>query len=140
VTMGGSFFKDHREELLQMAKNEEARAKAEHPLKRIMKIEIRRRVQITTTSITSPAASRGAAPYLPGRTGISYNERRTCCGCKAARAGPRPVRQARHSRRGPFRHPITCVCWSGCCRSRTRRLRPTCLQAVYDYWVMPLRT
>jgi NMD protein affecting ribosome stability and mRNA decay len=52
VTVNGPFFKDHREELLQLAKNEEAHAKAEHPLKRIMKIEDQDDgVQITTTDI-----------------------------------------------------------------------------------------
>ena len=52
VSVGGSFFKDHREELLHLARNEEARAKAEHPLKRIMKIEDQDDgIQITTTDI-----------------------------------------------------------------------------------------
>jgi NMD protein affecting ribosome stability and mRNA decay len=52
VTVGGAFFKDHREELLHLARNEETRAKAEHPLKRIIKIEDQDGgIQITTTDI-----------------------------------------------------------------------------------------
>ncbi|MBU1265454.1 MAG: ATPase [Gammaproteobacteria bacterium] len=52
VTVSGAFFKDHREELLHLARNEEERAKAEHPLKRIMNIEDQDDgVQITTTDI-----------------------------------------------------------------------------------------
>jgi NMD protein affecting ribosome stability and mRNA decay len=52
VTVGGAFFKGHRDELLHLARNEEAHAKAEHPLKRIMKIvDQDDTVQITTTDI-----------------------------------------------------------------------------------------
>jgi NMD protein affecting ribosome stability and mRNA decay len=52
VAVSGPFFTDHREELLQLARNEETRAKAEHPLKRIMEIEDQEDgVQITTTDI-----------------------------------------------------------------------------------------
>ena len=52
VSVGGAFFQDHREELLHLASNEEARAKAEHPLKRIIKIEDQDDgIQITTTDI-----------------------------------------------------------------------------------------
>jgi NMD protein affecting ribosome stability and mRNA decay len=52
VSVSGPFFSEHREELLHLATNEEARAKAEHPLKRIMKIEEQDDgVQITTTDI-----------------------------------------------------------------------------------------
>ena len=52
VTVSGAFFKDHREELLHLARNEEERAKAEHPLKRIMNIENQDDgVLITTTDI-----------------------------------------------------------------------------------------
>lgn len=52
VSVGGTFFKDHRDELLHLARNEEARAKAEHPLKRIMNIEDQDDgILITTTDI-----------------------------------------------------------------------------------------
>ena len=52
VSVSGPFFTSHRDELLQLVKNEEAREKGEHPLKRIMKIEDEGRgVQVTTTDI-----------------------------------------------------------------------------------------
>mgnify|MGYP001110132746 CR=1 FL=1 len=52
VTVGGAYFKDHREELLHLMRNEEARAKAEHPLKRIMAIaDEADGVLVTTTDI-----------------------------------------------------------------------------------------
>lgn len=53
VSVSGPFFADHRDELLHLAKNEEAREKAEHPLKRIMAIEDQADggVEITTTDI-----------------------------------------------------------------------------------------
>lgn len=53
VSLSGPFFTEHREELLNLAKNEEARGKAEHPLKRIMNIEEQEDggVEITTTDI-----------------------------------------------------------------------------------------
>lgn len=52
VTVSGAFFQDHREEVLNLVSNEEAREKAEHPLKRIMNIEDQDDgVQITTTDI-----------------------------------------------------------------------------------------
>lgn len=52
VSVTGDFFNAHRDELLQLVKNEEAREKGEHPLKRIMKIEDEDGgVQVTTTDI-----------------------------------------------------------------------------------------
>ena len=39
VTLAGQFLAQHREEVLHLVSNEEQRAKAEHPLKRIMAIE-----------------------------------------------------------------------------------------------------
>ena len=39
VTLAGQFLAQHREEVLHLVRNEEQRAKAEHPLKRIMAIE-----------------------------------------------------------------------------------------------------
>jgi len=52
VSVSGTFFKEHRDELLHLARNEEDRAKAEHPLKRIMNIEEQDDgILITTTDI-----------------------------------------------------------------------------------------
>jgi hypothetical protein len=39
VAIGGAFARDHREELLQLVRNLEAKEKAEHPLQRIMAID-----------------------------------------------------------------------------------------------------
>lgn len=39
VTIGGGFFAQHRDEVLNFVKNCEARAKAEHPMERIIAIE-----------------------------------------------------------------------------------------------------
>jgi len=77
VTMTGPFFKEHREELLHLARNEEARTKAEHPLKRIMKIEDQDDgIQITTTDIH---LARGIGEALhhayQGEIEYHYNER-----------------------------------------------------------------
>ena len=39
VTLEGEFFDSHRDEILHMARNEEQRAKSDHPLERIMDIQ-----------------------------------------------------------------------------------------------------
>jgi NMD protein affecting ribosome stability and mRNA decay len=52
VTLSGAFLNAHRDELLHLAKNQEEHEKAEHPLKRIMKIEDQEDgVMISTTDI-----------------------------------------------------------------------------------------
>lgn len=52
VTLSGQFLLDHREELLALAHNVEAREKAEHPLKRIMDTRQQdETVLITTTDM-----------------------------------------------------------------------------------------
>lgn len=52
VTLSGPFFHAHREEILHLVRNEEARESAEHPLKRIMSIEEDAySVVITTTDL-----------------------------------------------------------------------------------------
>jgi NMD protein affecting ribosome stability and mRNA decay len=77
VTAGGPFFSAHREELLHLVKNEEARAKAEHPLKRIMNVEDQDDgILITTTDIH---LARGIGEALhhayQGELEYHYNER-----------------------------------------------------------------
>ena len=77
VTAGGPFFSEHREELLHLVKNEEARAKAEHPLKRIMNVEDQDDgILITTTDIH---LARGIGEALhhayQGELEYHYNER-----------------------------------------------------------------
>ena len=76
VTVEGPFFKEHHEELLHVAQNEEARAKLEHPLKRIMKIQDQGDgVLITTTDIH---LARGIGEALhhayQGELAYHYNE------------------------------------------------------------------
>jgi len=52
VTLAGPFLAQHREEILRLVSNEEQRAKAEHPLKRIMAIDDQDDgLLITTTDI-----------------------------------------------------------------------------------------
>jgi len=52
VTLGGAFLQDHKEEILNLVRREEAKAKAEHPLQRIMGIEEQGdEVVITTADI-----------------------------------------------------------------------------------------
>jgi coenzyme F420-reducing hydrogenase alpha subunit len=75
--VGGALLKEHREELLRLARNEEAKAKAEHPLERIMKIEDEDdSILITTTDIH---LARGIGEALhhayQGVLEYHYNER-----------------------------------------------------------------
>lgn len=50
VSIGGPFFVEHREDLLHLVWNDEARAKAEHPLERIIQtVEQENGILITTT-------------------------------------------------------------------------------------------
>jgi hypothetical protein len=52
LTLEGEFLSEHGEDILRLARNEEARAKAEHPLERIMAIERDgAKILITTTDI-----------------------------------------------------------------------------------------
>lgn len=52
ITLEGSFFDRHRDEVLKLARNEEEREKAEHPLQRIMAVsEEGGKTVITTTDI-----------------------------------------------------------------------------------------
>jgi NMD protein affecting ribosome stability and mRNA decay len=50
VMIKGAFIKDHRDEIVALITAKEERAKAEHPLQRIMSIEdVREGLQVTTT-------------------------------------------------------------------------------------------
>ena len=52
LTLRGPFLRERKEELLHLARNQEARARAEHPLQRIIGIEEREdAILITTTDI-----------------------------------------------------------------------------------------
>ena len=61
MTLGGQFLKDHKTEILHLARNEEKLESGEHPLNRIMEVEDRgQTVVITTTDI-----------HLPRRIGVA---------------------------------------------------------------------
>jgi hypothetical protein len=52
LTLAGEFFEAHRETILQLINNEEQRAKAEHPLERIMDIQTEEgKVFVRTTDL-----------------------------------------------------------------------------------------
>lgn len=76
VTVGGAFFKEHREELLRLVRNEEARAKTEHPLKRIMKIEDQDDGTLITTTDIHLARGIGEALHhaYQGELDFHYHE------------------------------------------------------------------
>lgn len=76
VTISGSFFKEHRDEMLQQIKNDESKAKAEHPLERIIKIEEQDGgIQVTTTGIHLARAIGEALHHAyKGELEFHYNE------------------------------------------------------------------
>jgi hypothetical protein len=52
VTLGGGFLDDHRDDILNLARNEEARGNKKHALERIMRIDTQdAALLITTTDI-----------------------------------------------------------------------------------------
>jgi NMD protein affecting ribosome stability and mRNA decay len=76
VTLSGSFLNAHREELLHLVKNQEEREKAEHPLKRIMKIEDQENGVVVTTTDIHLARGIGEALHhaYQGELEYHYNE------------------------------------------------------------------
>lgn len=76
VSIGGPFFQQNREELLNLIHNEEERAKAEHPLKRIMKIEDEGDGLLITTTEIHLARGIGEALHhaYQGELEFHYNE------------------------------------------------------------------
>jgi len=76
VTLRGAFLKGHRTEILNLAHNQEAEEKAEHPLHRIMQIEDKpAEIVITTTDIHLPRRI-GEALYraFEGHLDYHYDE------------------------------------------------------------------
>jgi len=61
LTLGGPFLQQHRDEILHLAHNVEAREKAEHPLRRIMALEERGDTILITTTTMEIARSIGDA-------------------------------------------------------------------------------
>jgi hypothetical protein len=76
VTLAGSFVRQHRAELLELARHQEAIEKPEHPFNRIMKIdEAPDRVVITTTDIHLPRRIGEAAKRaFDGELDFAYDE------------------------------------------------------------------
>ncbi len=67
---------DHRDEVLGLAHNEEAKAKAEHPLSRIITIEEQRGTTVITTTDTHLARRIGEALHhaYHGELNLHYNK------------------------------------------------------------------
>jgi len=76
VTISGTFFKDHRDELLHQIRNDEAKAKAEHPLERIIKVEDQDDSILVTTTGIHLARGIGEALHhaYKGELEFHYNE------------------------------------------------------------------
>lgn len=76
VTLKGSFFQEHRQEIMNLVHNEEKREKAEHPLKRIMAIkESEENVLVTTTDIYLARSIGDALQHAyKGKLEYHYNE------------------------------------------------------------------
>jgi NMD protein affecting ribosome stability and mRNA decay len=76
VTLGGAFFTEHRTEVLNLVKAQEAREKAEHPLQRIMAIEdAGEDVQVTTTDVhLARAVAQAVHDAFKGDLSLAYSE------------------------------------------------------------------
>lgn len=76
VSISGDFFASRRDELLHLIRNEEARAKAEHPLKRILDIEDGNGGALVTTTDIHLARGIGEALHhaYQGELEYHYNE------------------------------------------------------------------
>ena len=62
LTLGGAFFGAHKEEIMHLIHNLEEREKSEHPLKRIMGVEVHD--EDTVITFTDPHLARGAGEAL----------------------------------------------------------------------------
>ena len=76
VKLSGAFLAQHRDEILGLARNEEARAKSEHPLERIMQIaEANGEITITTTDLHLPRRIGEALQHAwKGELDVKYSE------------------------------------------------------------------
>ena len=76
VTVRGRFALEHRDEVLRIARNTEAREKETHPLKRIMSIsENDEQIVLCTTEIRlAPAIGRALSGAFKGDLEIDYEE------------------------------------------------------------------
>lgn len=87
VTLTGPFSREHRDEILSLAKNQEAKAKGEHPLDRIMAIEEKEgAIVIKTTDTHLPRAIGEALHHAyQGELDYHYNEEEYFLGVKWSR-------------------------------------------------------
>ncbi len=73
VTVRGQFLQDHRQEILGLVRNIEAREKAEHPLKRIMDIQDENGTVLITTTDIHLARSIGDELYDAYEGSVDYD-------------------------------------------------------------------
>ena len=73
VTLGGEFFREYREQILQLVKNREAHEKAEHPLERIMGIEDTPEGTLITTTDTHLARDIAEALHKAYKGDLHYH-------------------------------------------------------------------
>lgn len=75
VTLVGSFFEGHKETILQLMRNEEERAKAEHPLERIIDIQTQDAKTIVRTTDLHLARRLGDAVHsaYQGELEVKYS-------------------------------------------------------------------
>lgn len=79
LTLGGEFFAAHRDEIMHLVRNSEAREKAEHPLERIMGIEDREVESGVVITYTGIHLTKGTAEALhaayQGELDYQYTDR-----------------------------------------------------------------
>ena len=73
LTLHGPFYSAHREEIMHLVQNEEKHQRAEHPLKRIMKIEEEAESTLVTTTDIHLARSMGEALYDAYRGELEFH-------------------------------------------------------------------
>ncbi len=72
LTLSGEFFREHREEILHVARNIEVHEKAEHPLRRIMDIEDQADGVLITTTAMELARAIGDAVHHAYKGELDY--------------------------------------------------------------------
>ncbi len=73
VTLQGEFFHAHRDEIMRLVHNEEKRARAEHPLKRIMAVEEKDAATLVTTTDIHLARGIGEALHHAYQGELQYH-------------------------------------------------------------------
>ncbi len=73
VTLQGEFFHAHRDEIMHLVHNEEKRARAEHPLKRIMAVEEKDAATLVTTTDIHLARGIGEALHHAYQGELQYH-------------------------------------------------------------------